>query len=109
VRFDELVRRLDGDEALAREMAGIFLEDVDRLVAAVRVAARERDAAQLRAAAHALKGAAANFGGAGVVGCARELERMGSDVTFDAVPGTVASLEREVEQLSQALRALIAT
>ena len=87
-RFDE---QTGGDRDLQREVVGMFLEDVDARVQAIRAAIVERDAARLRSSAHALKGAASYLSAPLVVETAGRLERMGRD---DTLAEAAAGLER---------------
>ncbi|HVK13759.1 MAG TPA: response regulator, partial [Gemmataceae bacterium] len=91
---------------LVREMAGICAADNDRLLADIRAAVAAGDGPRLRLAAHALKGAVANFNARAAAALARELEVMGSDGALAGAPAAVAALERELGRLDPALRAL---
>jgi PAS domain S-box-containing protein len=57
----ELHDRLGGDRELARELLSVFLDEHAKMSAGVEAALREGDAAGLKAAAHGLKGMAANI------------------------------------------------
>ena len=60
----ELATLLDGvggDRKLLREVIGVFLADVPKLLARVRRAADKGEASRLQQAAHALKGCVGNF------------------------------------------------
>jgi len=103
--FAAFVSRIGGDATLAREMTALFLDDADRMVSAVRQAVLSRDAAALKAAAHALRGAASNFNAAGVVDAALHLEAMAAEGNMAAAAATIAALERESAALQAALRA----
>ena len=67
--FDEeaLRHRLSGDDELMTDVIRLFLEDLPVRVAAIQEAVTRRDAEALRAAAHALKGAAGNLSADGAV------------------------------------------
>ncbi len=54
--------RLGGDETLLRELACLFLENRDAMMADVQSALQVGDAAKLELAAHSLKGSVATFG-----------------------------------------------
>ena len=57
------------------EVIRVFLEDLPVRLAAIKDAVTSRNAVALRAAAHALKGAAANLSAGGLVEAASVLER----------------------------------
>jgi two-component system, sensor histidine kinase and response regulator len=97
---------VDGDEALLRELAQIFVDDSPRLLAAVRVAT---DADQLRQAAHAIKGSVANFGARPAVDAALRLELMAKNGEAAGTRAVVEELEAAVNDLRDGLHALIAT
>ncbi|MCX7898389.1 MAG: PAS domain S-box protein [Rhodocyclaceae bacterium] len=76
----QLAAATGGDEALAREILAIFAEGLPVLIQRIQDAARAQDEARLAAAAHELKGAAANVG-------ARELARLAADIEAAAKRG----------------------
>jgi two-component system, sensor histidine kinase and response regulator len=64
VSFDgqALLARLDGSKELCAELIDTFLQESPQTLSAVKVAVERRDPAAIARAAHALKGAVANFG-----------------------------------------------
>jgi len=58
------LRWLGGDQALLRELVGIFVDDGPRRLEALREAMKAADVQQLEQVAHSLKGSAANLGAA---------------------------------------------
>ena len=68
VTFDEdaLRHRLSGDDELMTDVIRVFLEDLPVRLAAIKDAVTGRNADALRAAAHALKGAAGNLSAGGL-------------------------------------------
>jgi CheY-like chemotaxis protein len=104
--FDEaaLRARVHGDEELMHEVVRLFLEDCPARVAAIEDAARRRDAAALRAAAHALKGAAGNLGAPGLFEAARVIERIGDECRMDAAESACRRLAAEAATLLDLLR-----
>jgi len=99
------VERIGGDAALAREMAQIFVGDANRLRESIQRALATRDAGELRAAAHALKGAAGNFNASAVVAAATELEQFGKTNEMERALPTAVRLEHELGRLLVELRA----
>jgi HPt (histidine-containing phosphotransfer) domain-containing protein len=81
---DALRRRLCDDQSLMDDVIAVFLEDLPIRLAAIQDAVTRRNASDLRAAAHALKGAAANFSALALCQAADELERVGAESRMDA-------------------------
>src|SRR5262249_12720222 len=80
----QVLARVGGDRQLLAEISRLFVDDAPRHLTRIRQAIDARDGDALRRAAHALKGAAANFDAEPVVAAARELEEIGRDRRFDA-------------------------
>jgi two-component system sensor histidine kinase/response regulator len=74
-----VMERLGGDVDLFADVIGLFLEDCPARVAAIKAAIDEGDAVALSAAAHVLKGVAANLSAAGLFEAAQTLERLGAE------------------------------
>jgi CheY-like chemotaxis protein len=106
---DAFIERVGGDVDLAREMAVLFIPDAIRLVDAIREAVDAADPERLRQEAHALKGAAGNFGAARVVAAAFDLEKMGRGGDLSRSKDVFASLAVDASQLVDALRAFAET
>ena len=102
----EVLARVGGDRALLGEMIRLFAEDAPRTVELIRAAIDARDRDSLRRAAHALKGAAANFEAADVVHAARTLEEIGQSVLFEGGAEAWRSLTIEMDRLMARLTAL---
>ena len=75
--FDEpeLLDRLGDDLELLDEVVGVFLEDAPVRMQAIADAVLHASATELRAAAHAIKGAAASLGAARLAESAHQLEQ----------------------------------
>jgi HPt (histidine-containing phosphotransfer) domain-containing protein len=103
--FDErVVRARLGDNArLFDKMVRLFLEDCPARLRAMRRAIAAGDGEALREAAHALKGAAANFAAAPVVEAARQLELQGKNGDLAQSLAAYAVLTREMQRLRRAL------
>lgn len=95
--------RLQGDRNLLEEIVDVFREECPRLLAQARQAIAEIDAAQLRLAAHTLKGALVNFAATDAVDAARRLELIGKQGNLAGAPQALADLERQLERLQPAL------
>jgi signal transduction histidine kinase/HPt (histidine-containing phosphotransfer) domain-containing protein/ActR/RegA family two-component response regulator len=76
--FDEagLLERVGDDRDLAREVIDAFIDDHPDRLHALDLAITTQDAAQIRRAAHAIKGAAATVGGLAVAATSRALEEL---------------------------------
>jgi signal transduction histidine kinase/CheY-like chemotaxis protein/HPt (histidine-containing phosphotransfer) domain-containing protein len=98
-----LRRRTGGDDQLMNDVMRLFLEDAPQRLIAIRAAIVSRQAAGLRAAAHALKGAAAYLEAGRVVDAAAALEALGRGGEMDAAPAAGALLEAEMASLMAAL------
>ena len=69
----------------------------------VRQAIDQKQPAQLRRAAHTIKGSVDCFGARPTVAAAQRLENMGRDAQFEGAEEAWIALEREVERLIPAL------
>ena len=101
----ETLDRFEGDAELLREVVGEFATDARTLVGAIQDAWKANDVATLSAAAHALRGAASNFGATSLTGLCRRLEHLGD--SGERAPGGGSLVERlpdAVERLVTALR-----
>lgn len=98
--MEQLIARLEGDEALAGEMAAIFVRECPALLERVHDAVRRNAALDLLDAAHALKGAVANFSTGAGLHRAAEVEQL-------ARAGGVAAAAESVEKLDGEIAALV--
>jgi signal transduction histidine kinase/CheY-like chemotaxis protein len=104
--FDEeaLRCRVSGDEQLMTDVIRVFLEDLPIRLAAIKDAVTGRNAVDLRAAAHALKGAAANLSAGGLFEAASVLERVGAEGRMDAAEAAWRRLSVEASNVIDVLR-----
>jgi len=102
-----LLERVGGDRRALTGIARIFLADAPRQLAEIRQAIARGDARALRAAAHTLKGAAANFSAAGVTDTALELQQIGDAGEMSEAPTALERLELELATLRRALAQLV--
>ena len=82
----------------------LFLEDLPVRLAAIKDAVTSRNADALRAAAHALKGAAGNLSAGGLFEAARVLERIGAESHMDAAEAAWRQLSVEASNVIDVLR-----
>src|SRR6185437_1680164 len=99
----EALERVGGDRALLRELVEVFLADCPRLGKNIRDALAQGDAANLRRAAHAIKGAVSTFGAHAARTAAQQLELLGDDGDLTNAASLVARLETELECLKPIL------
>ena len=103
----EVLRRLEGDDQLLREVIDLFIEDSASLIDKLRRAVERKDAAEVCAAAHRLKGSASNLAAGPVTDAARALEviaERGTLALAEAMPAW-QRLKLESDRLAVALRA----
>ena len=98
--------RVGGDRQLLAEISRIFLDDAPSHLQRIRIAIDARDPEALRRAAHALKGAAANFDAKGLVDAARTLEDMGRIGQFVNHEAAWHTLSTETDRLLTILRSV---
>jgi len=103
---EQLLARCSGDAGLAAKIARMFLKDSPRLLDAVRQAAANGDAADLAAAAHALKGAVGHFGAQEAREAARRVEDAARRGELAGLFGMLKTLESSVEALRHELEQL---
>jgi CheY-like chemotaxis protein len=106
IGFDEgaLRHRLSGDDELMTNVIRVFLEDLPARLAAIKDAVTGRNAEALRAAAHALKGAAGNLSAGGLFEAARVLERVAAEAHMDAAEAAWRQLSVEASNVIDVLR-----
>ena len=102
-----VLRRVDNDRDLLREVAGLFFEDTPRLLSEVRNAITRGDGKALERSAHTLKGSVSNFGARLASEAALSLEQMGRQGDFAKAVETFAQLEEQIALLIPALEALL--
>ena len=100
--------QVGGDEAVAAELAGLFLAECPGLETGIREAVDARNAADLRRHAHTLKGSAGVFKAEAAVDAAQRLEKMGRDGDLDGAEEALSALARELDRLKPVLAERIA-
>jgi HPt (histidine-containing phosphotransfer) domain-containing protein len=102
---DAALERLGGDSELLAELVEAFLQHAPVIADQIRDAAAREDTKALEAAAHSLKGMAANLDAVPATIAAERLELLGHDSDLSGVPEGVADLHSRMEELYQALTA----
>jgi signal transduction histidine kinase/CheY-like chemotaxis protein len=99
-----MMHRLGGDLELFADVTSLFLEDCPIRVAAIKAAIDAHDADGLRAAAHALKGVAANLSAAGLFEASQILERLGAESRLEPAEAAWRRLSAEAASVMDTLR-----
>jgi PAS domain S-box-containing protein len=109
LNFDPAVvlKRVEGDRELLREVVTLFFEDTPRLLADIRNAISCSDGNALQRSAHTLKGSVGNFGARAALEAALSLEQMGRNLDFARATEVFARLQQLIDQLLPALEALL--
>jgi len=100
---DEVLARVGGDRALLAEISRLFVDDAPAHLEKIRGAIDRRDGDALRRAAHALKGAAANFDAEALVTAARTMEDLGRNERVDDYEAAWDALRIEMDRLVASL------
>lgn len=96
-----------GDESFLRDLIQIYLEDAPRRLVEIEVALARRDAHQVTAAAHSLKGSSANFGAANLRSRCEKIEALGRSESLGPVEAELAGLREELARVRADLEALL--
>jgi PAS domain S-box-containing protein len=102
-----VLKRVDGDRALLKEVAGLFMEDAPKLLSEIRTAIARTDGKALERAAHTLKSSVGNFGAWRAIDATSQLEQMGRRGDFAHAEETASRLEQEVANVLSDLGALL--
>jgi two-component system sensor histidine kinase/response regulator len=102
-----LLVTVGGDRGLARELAQIFLQELDSRMPEMASAVLARDKTRLQFAAHVLRGSAASLSATRVTNTAAELETMARAGEMATADATFARLKGELGSLSARLTMLI--
>jgi CheY-like chemotaxis protein len=98
------IERAGGDEDLARELAGMLLEEAPRWLEELSSALTQGDASLFTRTAHTLKGSADHWGAKRAFELAKDLERRGRAGDIAHVDRPVADLGSEYAHLLDELR-----
>lgn len=94
-----LMKLVSGNRALASELAGLFLEDLEPRVTEITAAVDGRDAARLRMGAHALAGSAGTLKAGLVATAARVLETIARSGELGGSPLALVDLNSALARL----------
>jgi len=101
---EHVLARVGGDRQLLAEISRLFVDDAPQHLTKIQKAIETRDGEALRRAAHALKGAAANFEAESVVAAARQLEEIGRVSQFDDADAAWKVMRHEADRLIDMLQ-----
>jgi PAS domain S-box-containing protein len=98
------LQSVEDDQALLRDVIGVFLDECPMLLQDLDKAIDRADAAALRLAAHTVKGATRIFGNRALTEIAKVLEERGARQQLDDAPELTRKLRGELEHLTVQLR-----
>jgi two-component system sensor histidine kinase/response regulator len=109
--FDEreFLARMDGSHEVCVQIAEAFLAECPRLMSALRVSLKQKDAPKLAAVAHALKGAIANFTGCTAFHSVVRLEQLAKEADLQLAAEALKKLDGEISALLQSLKSFTST
>jgi two-component system, sensor histidine kinase and response regulator len=99
----EILARFDGDIELARELAGIFIDEYPNYLAAIREAVVSASPKALEHSAHTLKGSLGNFSTKDAHASALQLETLGRTGSVDGAAEILQKLEQQMECFNRIL------
>ena len=103
---EALLARFRGDAGLLRRLADIFLQDCPGMLTQIRKALKAGNAEAVARAAHAFKGASANFGTGNVVSAAKRIEAAAGEGNLSRAKVACAELEKALPAFLRALAAI---
>lgn len=95
---------VQGDAKLLKELIEIFFEELPELLKRIKDSLAGRDAAELRLAAHRLKGCLRYFGETPATTRGLELELHGRDSRWDGADALFAELQADIDRMLPELR-----
>ncbi len=97
----ELIARLSGDEALAREIVAGFVSDVPGQVRKLRMQIEKHDSNQARVQAHTLAGAAATVSAPALCALSRQIQKAATSGDFSGAAALLSPLEEQFERFQK--------
>jgi HPt (histidine-containing phosphotransfer) domain-containing protein len=99
-----LLDDLGGDVGFLKELVDAYLDSTPGLLAAMRQAAANGDAAGLQRAAHTLKTGSASMGALALAALCKELEDVGRSGSLDSAEARIAAAAAAYDDVAAALR-----
>lgn len=106
---ERALEQIGHDLQLLAEIAELFFEDAPRMLADIEAAIELDDAEALRQAAHALKGAVANFAAETPREIAADLELQGFESRMEGAADRLLGLRASLATFEAELQALLAS
>ncbi len=106
-RVEDVLYRLDGDEMLLKDIAGLFVESCPESLRQIQESLTQQDSKTLIAVVHTLKGSVGNFCAASALQAALDVEQAARDGDLRAAQKAWPILKRETERVAKALAELI--
>ena len=103
IDFRQLLHRCRGNEGLAKRIVASFQQKIDEDIALLEGALGRKDADQLAAVAHRVKGTAANVAAEGIREAAEEIELIARSGRFDQIPRWLVRFRSDGSRLAQIL------
>jgi len=103
VDWSEAMRSVQGNRSLLLAVVQAALDEIPRLMAAIREAIAQREAVKLRLSAHTLKGSLRCLGAETAFERAHDLEILARDGALDDTPRALEPLESEMARVIPAL------
>jgi CheY-like chemotaxis protein len=98
-----ILSAFEGDNALIREVLGLFLEECPQQMSAIREAVESSDAVKISRTSHSLKGSLSNFAAAGAFQAAQNLERLGREGMVNKAGEAFQVLKEQMSLLQSAM------
>ncbi len=95
---------MSGDEALMAKVAGLYLNSYPKRIERLRATIESGDAAEVRMAAHSLKGAVSNIAAKRAVELSGRMEKLAEEGTLEGVPELMDQLDAELDRVADFLR-----
>jgi HPt (histidine-containing phosphotransfer) domain-containing protein len=101
---DDLIERLNGNEELARRMAGAFVDDMPGQLIALAKAINNTDVKATMFAAHSIRGMAANVGCPAVRDLASMVEKLGESGALAQASGVLQEFTTTFEAVRPSMQ-----
>ena len=100
---EDLLKRLMGDELIAKEIIHVFLNDTPDRIAALKESLENGDAIQGQRQAHTLKGASANIGAVALKEVAYQIETAAKAGDFEQSKSLLSEIDKAFLKLERTL------
>ena len=104
---EDLMRRVEGDEALLSDLARTFITSMPAHLAAIDSALARGEGAALSRAAYTLRGSVGTLGARAAARAAERLETLGGAGDLEAARAARGELDSEIRRLTQALASYV--